>query len=64
MLLPKVELFTIKFNGYRVWEVKKNNFPTDRPISVKQGQVRGNKYISKVGLAFGIDLNLKEPKFI
>ena len=50
MLLPKVELFTIKFNGYRVWEVKENNFPTDRPISVKQGRVRGNKNISKVGL--------------
>ena len=29
---------------------KKNNFPTDRPIPEKQGRVRGNKNIFKVGL--------------
>ena len=28
---------------------KKNNFPTDRPISEKQGRERGNKNIFKVG---------------
>ena len=25
-LLPKAGLFKIKFNGYRIWEVKKKNF--------------------------------------
>ena len=29
---------------------KKNKFPTDGPIPVKQGRVRGNKNIFKVGL--------------
>ena len=29
--------------------VKKNKFPTDQPILVKQGRVRGNKNIFKVG---------------
>ena len=48
-LLRQVLLYTIKFNGYPIWEVKKKN-PTDRPIPVKQGQVRGNKNIFKVGL--------------
>ena len=46
-LLQQVLLYTIKFNGYPIWEVKKN--PTDRPIPVKQGRVRGNKNIFKVG---------------
>ena len=27
-----------------------NNFPTDQPIPEKQGRVRGNKNIFKVGL--------------
>ena len=31
---------------------KKKNFPTDRPIPEKQGRVRGNKNIFKVGLTF------------
>ena len=44
-LLRQVLLSSIKFNGYPIWEVKKN--PTDRPIPVKQGRVRGNK--NKVG---------------
>ena len=48
--LRQVLLYTIKFRGYPIWEVKKNNFPTDRPIPVKQGRVRGNKNIFKVGL--------------
>ena len=48
-LLPIAGLFTIKFNGYGIREVKKNNFPIDRPILVKQGRVRGNKNIFKVG---------------
>ena len=47
-LLRQVLLYTIKFNGYPIWEVLKNN-PTDRPIPVKQGRVRGNKNIFKVG---------------
>ena len=29
---------------------EKNNFPTNRPIPEKQGRVRGNKNIFKVGL--------------
>ena len=51
MLVPKVELFTFKFTGYRTLEVKLNNFQPDRPIPVKQGQVRGDKNIFKVGLS-------------
>ena len=31
-------------------KLKKNNFPTDRPIQEKQGRERGNKNIFKVGL--------------
>ena len=31
-------------------KLKKNNFPTDGPIPEKQGRVRGNKNIFKVGL--------------
>ena len=50
-LLPIAGLFTIKFNGYLICEVKKNNFPIDRPILVKQCGVRGNKNIFKVGLS-------------
>ena len=51
VLLPILGLhvFTIRFNGYGIREVKKNNFPTDRPISEKQGRVRGNKNIFKAG---------------
>ena len=30
-------------------KLKKNNFPADLPIPEKQGQVRGNKNIFKVG---------------
>ena len=30
--------------------VKKNDFPTERPILEKQGQVRKNKNIFEVGL--------------
>ena len=48
--MPKVWLFTIKFNGYRIWEVKNSSFPTNQPIPVKQGQVRGNKNSIRVGL--------------
>ena len=33
-------------------KVKKNNFLTYRPIPEKQGRVRGNKNIFKVGLNF------------
>ena len=32
-------------------KVKKNHFPTDRPIPGKPGRVRGNKNIFKVGLS-------------
>ena len=50
-LLPIAGLFTIKFNGYQFEKLKKNNFPIDLPILVKQGRVRGNKNIFKVGLS-------------
>ena len=50
VLLPILGLFTNRFNGYGISEDKKNNFPTDRPILEKQGRVRGNKNIFKVGL--------------
>ena len=53
VLLPILGLFTIKLNGYdENLEVKKNNFPTDRSIPEKQGPVRGNKNIFKVGLTY------------
>ena len=42
-------IHVIKLNGYTILEFKKNTFPTDRPITVKQGRVRGNKNIFKVG---------------
>ena len=42
VLLPTIGLFTIRFNGYGILEVKKNYFPTDRPIPEKQGRERGN----------------------
>ena len=46
VLLPILGLY-----GYdEVLEVKKNNFPADRPIPEKQDRVRGNKNIFKVGL--------------
>ena len=51
-------LYTIKHNGYPIWEVKKNNFPTDRPIPVKQVRLRGNKNIFKVGLIYLIKWTL------
>ena len=49
VLLPIIELFKIKFNRYNeILEIKKNDFPTDRPIGEKQSWVRGNKNIFKV----------------
>ena len=36
--------------GIEFEKLKKNNFPTDRPIPGKQGRERGNKNIFKVGL--------------
>ena len=42
-LLRQALLYTIKFNGYPIREVRKK-------ISVKQGRVRGNKNIFKVSL--------------
>ena len=54
VLLPIIELFTIKFNRYNeILEIKKNNFPTNRPIAEKQGRVRGNKNIFKAGPSYG-----------
>ena len=38
----------MKFSEFK--KNKKNNFPTDRPIPEKQGRVRRNKNIFKVGL--------------
>ena len=32
-------------------KLKKKKFPINRPILVKQGRVRGNKHIFKVGLS-------------
>ena len=61
-LLPIAGLFTIKFNGYQIPEVNKNNFPIDQPILVKHGRVRGNKNIFNVGLSLNICFGcLKEP---
>ena len=51
-LLRQVLLYTIKLKVYPIWEVKKKKFPTDQPIPVKQGRVRGNKNIFKVGLIY------------
>ena len=48
VLLPILGLFIIRFNGYGIREVKKNNFPTDRP----KRRVRGNKNIFKVGRGY------------
>ena len=65
VLLPILGLITIKFNRYdEILEVKKK-FPTDRPILEKQGRVRGNKNIFKVGLR-GLTWNIaiQERKFI
>ena len=42
-LLRQVFFYTIKFNGYPIWEVKNNNFLADWPIPVKQGRVRETK---------------------
>ena len=47
-LLRQVLLYTIKFKWYLIQKLKEN--PTNRPIPVKQGRVRGNKNIFKVGL--------------
>ena len=51
--------------GIQFEKLKKNNFPTDRSILVKQGRVRGNKNIFKVGLiplipgpCFGVCISL------
>ena len=41
--------------GMEFNKLKKNNFPTDRPIPEKQGRARGNKNIFKVGLIHRID---------
>ena len=54
-LLRQVLLYTIKFNGYPIWEVKKI-IPTERLIPVKQGRVRGNKNIFKFGLVISLSL--------
>ena len=56
VLLPiyKVFLqFSLKgmMNFQNLRKIKKDNFPTDRPIPEKQGRVRGNKNIFKVGLS-------------
>ena len=41
VLLPIIELFTIKLNRYnKILEIQKNKFPTDRPIAEKQGRGR------------------------
>ena len=54
VLLPILGLFTIMFNRYdQILEVKEKN-PTDRPILEKQGRVRGNRTIFKVGLGYEI----------
>ena len=52
VLLPTIGLhvFTIRFNGYRILEVKKKKNPTNRPIQEIQGRERENKNIFKVGL--------------
>ena len=44
----------------RVKKIKK--FPTVRPIPEKQGRVRGNKNIFKVGLNKNTETNVKEKK--
>ena len=51
-----IRTIRIKFNVYDEILVNKNNFSTDRPIPEKQGRVRGNKNISKVGLNTTIPL--------
>ena len=50
-LLRQVLLYTIKFNGYPIWEVKKI-IPTERLIPVNQGRVRGNKNIFKFAWSY------------
>ena len=37
-LLRQDLLYTIKFDGYPIWEDKKKKNLTDRPIPVKQGK--------------------------
>lgn len=37
-------------------KLEENNFQTYRPLTAKQGQVRGNKIISKVGLILCISV--------
>ena len=37
-------------NFQNLRKIKKKKFPTDQPIPEKQGRVRGNKNIFKVGL--------------
>ena len=52
VLLPTIGLFTIRFNGYEILEVKKNNFPTDRPThtgGTRSG--KGKQKYFKVGLS-------------
>ena len=46
-----------------VYEIlKKKKIPTDRPISEKQGQERGNKNIFKVGLRSCGNVNCSRPQ--
>ena len=46
-------------------KLKKNNFPTDRPIPEKQGWVRGNEIIFKVGPSYlhEVSLVMRKPAF-
>ena len=63
-LLRQVLLYTIKFNGYPIWDfLLKNKFPSNRPILVKQGRLRGNKNIFKVGLS-RYYLNIGKKQFL
>ena len=51
VLLPILGLFTctVGLMGMEFEKLKKKKIPTDRPIPEKQGRVRGNKTIFKVG---------------
>ena len=53
------------------FEKVKKKYPTDRPIPEKQGRVRGNKNIFKVGLKsatkiveIGLQIKIQCPKMI
>ena len=62
--LRQILLYTIKFNGYPIWEIIKINFPTDQPIPVKQGRERGNKNIFKVSLVTNLFLSSTKNQFL